>query len=226
MMARDVALSLSGEALFSGVPKPEQGGRVASESTPPPPSGGNLKYGIVGVVLIVATVGLWFGMQSCEEPPPTTPTVQGEVDAGLDRAALLADDDLVFPDPVPDAGPPPDAAQRVRYVTRYVGGGGGQWSCRGDVDSAAANRALAARSLQFRNCYERRLKVNQTLSGRVQLQVRIGRDGNVSGVRTGGSLRDAQVLSCVRSTAQRIRFPRPTGGCAVVSVPFDFTPQN
>ncbi len=201
---------------------------MASESTPPPPGGSNLTYGIIGVVLIGAAAGLWFGMQSCEgETTSPVAEVDTPTDAGPPAPPPPSDDDLIFPDPVEDAGPPPDAARRIRYVTRYVGGGGGgAFNCRGDIDSAAANRAIRSRSLQFRNCYERRLKVNQTLTGRVQLQVRIGRDGNVSGVRTGGSLRDAQVLSCVRSTAQRIRFPRPRGGCAVVAVPFDFTPQN
>ena len=185
-------------------------------------------YAIIGVVLIGAAAALWFGMQSCQGETGDTPVANVDAlpDAGPPEPPPPADDDLIFPDPVEDAGPPPDAARRIRYVTRYVGGGGGAFNCHGNIDSAAANRALRSRNLQFRNCYERRLKVNQTLTGRVQLQVRIGRDGNVSGVRTGGSLRDAQVLSCVRSTAQRIRFPRPTGGCAVVAVPFDFTPQN
>lgn len=197
---------------------------MASESAPPaPPGGGNLKYGIIGVVLILASVGVWFGMQSCEGPPP--PPVATVMDAGVPEPEVVIDDSLIMPDELPDAALP-DAGTRIRYVTRYVGGGGGDWSCSGDIDQAAANRALAANSLQFRNCYERRLKVNQTLSGRVQLQVRVGRDGAASGVRTGGTLQDAEVLSCVRNIAQRIRFPRPTGNCAVVAVPFDFTPQN
>jgi hypothetical protein len=105
-------------------------------------------------------------------------------------------------------------------------GGGGDWSCSGDIDQAGANRALAASNLQFRNCYERRLKVNNTLEGRVNLQMRVGRNGRVDAVRTGGSLNDAQVLSCVRGIAQRITFTVPSGGgCAVVAAPFNFTPR-
>lgn len=196
-----------------------------SETNPPPtPGGGNLKYGIIGGVLIVATIAIWFGMQSCEEPPPVAPVA--EVDAGVGRSMALVDDDLVIPEPTPDSGPPVDAAVRIRYVTRYVGGGGGNWNCSGDIDATAARRALSQYNLQFRNCYERRLKVNNTLAGRVTLQMRVGRTGAVSGVRAGGSLRDAQVLSCVRNIAQRITFPNPTGGCAVVSAPFNFTPRH
>jgi hypothetical protein len=204
---------------------------VTSESSPPPPiggGGGNLKYGIIGVVLIGAAAAVWFGMKGCEEDPQpqaATPTV---VDAGapVERSTALADDDLLIPELEPDAGPPPDAGRRVRYVTRYVGGGGGSWACNGQIDPGRARAALSQHNLQFRNCYERRLKVNQTLEGRVSVQMRVGRNGRVTAVRTGGTLRDAQVLSCVRSIAQRIEFPQPSGGCAVVAAPFNFTPRR
>jgi hypothetical protein len=197
-----------------------------SESVAPPASGGggNLKYGIVGVVLIVAAIAVWFGMRGCEEGPPgpvATP------DAGtVDRNEALADDDLYIPEPEPDAGPEEDAGPpRIRYVTRYVGGGG-DWSCSGEIDATAARNTLSQYNLQFRNCYERRLKVNNTLEGRVNLQMRVGRNGRVDAVRTGGSLNDAQVLSCVRGIAQRITFTVPSGGgCAVVAAPFNFTPR-
>lgn len=199
---------------------------MASESTaPPPPGGGNLKYGIIGVVLILAAVGLWFGMQSCEGDGGPTADATQATDAGPPPAPP-PDPDLIMPDELPDAGGPVDAGgPRIRYVTRYTGGGGA-FNCSGDIDAAGAATAMREHQLQFRNCYERRLKVNQTLSGSIQLQVRVGRDGAVTGVRTGGSLRDPQVLSCVRTIAQRIRFPRPTGGCAVVGQPFDFTPRE
>ncbi|MCA9609862.1 MAG: AgmX/PglI C-terminal domain-containing protein [Myxococcales bacterium] len=170
-------------------------------------------------------MAVWFGMQSCEEPAPVAPVAEAAMDAGVEAPPVIEDPNLILPDELPDSALP-DAGTRIRYVTRYVGGGGGSWSCAGDIDQAAASRAVAANNLQFRNCYERRLKVNQTLSGRITLQVRVGRDGAATGVRTGGSLNDPEVASCVRAIAQRIRFPRPTGGCAVVAVPFDFTPQN
>ena len=81
--------------------------------------------------------------------------------------------------------------------------------------------------MQFRNCYERRLKVNSTLEGRVSVQMRVNRSGAVDAVQVGGTLRDSQVLSCVRQTANRIRFPAVQNGrCAVVSAPFNFTAQR
>lgn len=200
------------------------GGNVAESNAPSPRGGGNLKYGIIGAVLILAAIAIWFLMQRCEGPPPVVEPPAP--DAGIVRQTSLVDDDLVIPVPEPDAGPAVDAGpRRIRYVTRYVGGGG-SWDCSGSIDATAAQNALAEYNLQFRNCYERRLKVNNHLEGRVTLQVRVGRNGAVSAVRTGGSLNDAQVLSCVRGIAQRITFPNPTGGCAVVSAPFNFTPRR
>lgn len=202
---------------------------MSSESSPPPvvSGGGNVKYGVIGVVLIGAAVALWFGMKGCEERPPSV--VQPEQpDAGvaIERPTTLVEDDLLLPELEPDAGPPPDAGQRIRYVTRYVGGGGGNWSCDGQIDPARARAALSGHNLQFRNCYERRLKVNNTLEGRVNVEMRVDRNGSVTAVRTGGTLRDPEVLSCVRSIAQRISFPQPNGGCAVVAAPFNFTPRR
>lgn len=200
---------------------------MASDSTAPPPTGGgNAKYAIIGVVLLAAAAAVWFGMQSCEGPPPE-PVADATPDAGpgVDRSTTV-DDDMILPDDEPDAGPGPDSGPRVRYVTRYVGGGGGNWSCSGTMDRAAAGRALSENRLQFRNCYERRLKVNNTLEGNVSLQVRVGRDGSVTGVRTGGSLRDPPTLACIRGIAQRIHFPQPQGGCAVAATTIRLTPQR
>lgn len=206
---------------------------MASETNPPPQSsgGGNVTYGIIGVVLLGGAAALYFGMKGCEDEPP--PVATAEVDAGapVERSTALADDDLVLPDELePDAGPPPDAGpRRVRYVTRYVGGGGGggNWNCTGQLDASRAQAALAQSNLQFRNCYERRLKVNNTLEGRVNVQMRVTSNGSVDAVSVGGSLRDSEVLSCVRNIARRIQFPPVTGGrCATVAAPFNFTPQR
>ena len=50
----------------------------------------------------------------------------------------------------------------------------------------------------------------------------------VTGVRTGGTMRDRNVLSCARNVARQIRFPSgPSGGsCAVINVPLNFTPRR
>lgn len=106
-------------------------------------------------------------------------------------------------------------------------GGGGSWNCSGNIPAAAARSVLASRNLEFRNCYERRLKVNNTLEGRVNVRMRVSHTGAVDAVQVGGTMHDSQVLSCVRTLARRVQFPAPQGGrCAVVAAPFNFTPRN
>lgn len=195
---------------------------MATESTPPPPSGGNVKYAVIGLLLLAAAGGVWFAMKSGKggegvaEVPDAGPS--------LERSTSLAEQALVIPDPEPDAGPEIDAGPpRKRIVYRYERG---TWECSGEVDAAAARRVINQNRRQVRNCYERQLKTNHTLSGSLNLQLKIGRDGSVQGARVGGSLRDPAVFACVRQLAQSWTFPAPTGGnCAVISAPFNMTPQ-
>src|SRR5690349_10213996 len=100
-------------------------------------------------------------MKSCEdEGGPGVAENTARPDAGgAERPTSLGDEDLFIPEPEVDAGPLTDAGgPRIRYVTRYEGGGGGgNWNCSGDIPVAAVQSTIAENRLQFRNCYERRL---------------------------------------------------------------------
>ncbi|MCG8554153.1 MAG: AgmX/PglI C-terminal domain-containing protein [Proteobacteria bacterium] len=79
---------------------------------------------------------------------------------------------------------------------------------------------------RVRTCYERRLKVNNALQGTIALRLRVDAGGRVAATQASGSLRDNEVFSCVRNLAKEWQFPPPEGGdCAVVAVPFNFTPK-
>ena len=61
----------------------------------------------------------------------------------------------------------------------------------------------------------------------VSVKICVDAGGAVDGVQVGGSLRDRDVFSCVRSIAMQMRFPRVEGGsCAVVNVPYSFSPRE
>ena len=194
---------------------------MATESTPPPQSSGNVKYGIIGLLLIAAAGGVWFAMNmGGDEAPPALP------DAGVvERPTAIAESALVIPDPEPDAGPQIDAGPpRKRIVYRYVAG---DWECSGAIPAAAAQAVINENRRQVRNCYERQLKTNHTLAGNLSLRVRVGQNGQVTAAAAGGSLRDPAVFSCVQNLARSWRFPAPTGGnCAVISAPFNLTPRE
>ncbi len=178
---------------------------------------------MIGVALL-ALAGLGYCLMNQGETPPDT-SVAGVPDAAVpQRSTALVDDTLEIPEEepdawlfVPDAGPLP--RQRVSSV--------GSWECNGELDRAALQSAIAEYSPQIQNCYERRLKAQPFLQGNMSLQMRVMQAGTVDAVQVGGSLRDREVFACVRNVAQRMRFARVTGGnCAVVSVPFSFTPRQ
>jgi len=180
-----------------------------------------MKYGILGLLLLLAAGGIyWFTRPA---PPPVV-AVETAVDAGVVQPPPAFQPDLVIPDEEPDAGPP-DAApikRRIVYVDRRD-----SWDCSGNIPVAAVRSVISQERRQVRNCYERRLKVNNTLQGNVNVRVRVGATGNVSAVQVGGSLSDREVFSCVRSLANHWSFPAPSGGrCAVIAAPFNLTPRH
>ncbi len=196
---------------------------MASESTPPPPQGGGARYAIAGVAL--AAVAL-LGYCLLQPPPPVAP-VTGPADSGVSRSTSLVEDEMTIPDPEPDAGPTPDAFVPTEPVHHTTHVAAGSWDCTGEIDASAIRHVFEQYNPQIRNCYERGLKGNPMLQGAMTLQIKVGADGRVEGTQVGGSLRDRDVFSCVRQISTRMQFPRVSGGaCAVVQVPYSFTPQQ
>jgi hypothetical protein len=148
----------------------------------------------------------------------------------VDRSTALVEDDLEIPEIEPDV-PPPDAGVVAVEPTTRPGRGPrpitGEWDCTGNLSRDAVASVVRGFDAQIRSCYERRLKANPLLQGTMSLSVKVSADGGVEGVQVGGSLRDRDVFSCVRTVAMRMRFPRVEGGsCAVVNVPYSFTPEE
>lgn len=194
---------------------------MAVNSTMPPPSSGGLTYAIVGLGLAAATIAMFF-LMDCGEKTPVMPVV----DAGkpVERSTALADDDFAIstldevdagaPEPVEEPQP-----EKVRKARRQV-------SCSGTLEASAIQAVVARNRAQVRSCYERALKSNNLLQGRLNVRLTVGTGGRVSNVGIGGSLRDPAVSQCVRALASRWSFPSPTGGCVMVEVPFSLTPRN
>ncbi len=93
------------------------------------------------------------------------------------------------------------------------------------LDRAIIQRILRAYLPRIRYCYERRLRVNPNLRGRLLVSFTIDGAGRVSQVRSAGL--DPGVGSCVEQVVRIMRFPRPQGGGVVnVRYPFIFTPSS
>jgi hypothetical protein len=167
---------------------------------------------------------VWCVTQPDESTPAPTTTA---VDAGTaERSTALVEDEFEIPELEPDAGPPPDAGQVA--TTRVVREADRSWdSCTGEIAAAAARQVIQEHNGQIRNCYERQLKQNPSLEGTMTLSLRVGADGRVSGTQVGGTLRDRDVFACVRGVSSQMRFPAPGGrDCALVQVPFNFSPRR
>jgi outer membrane biosynthesis protein TonB len=93
----------------------------------------------------------------------------------------------------------------------------------GELDPAMVAKEVRSRLGAIKACYERALKRNPTLSGKVVIHWTITQAGTVSGVDVEqDTLGDAEVASCIKALVARWRFPAPSGGSVDVSFPFVF----
>lgn len=196
---------------------------MATTSAPPPPAGGNLKYVAIGLLFLLAAGGLWLAVGKQEPAPEGT----GPGPSGPARVNPMAQPDLALEEPVAE----PDAAVAVAPVEegpkkRPSGGPRAEeWDCTGDLKGAVS--VINEQRAQVRACYERRLKVNNILQGDLRVKLKVGANGKVLTSTVTGSLNDAEVNSCVRKLAAGWEFEAPSGGsCAVLQVPFQFSPKN
>jgi hypothetical protein len=192
---------------------------VPATSQPPakPASSGSLKYVLVGLLFLGAAAGVWMiGLRPPAPAPAPAPTPKEP-----ERANPLADQGLVLEE---EPAPEPEAPVEEPTKQKSSRPKAGEWECSGDL--AGATAVINENRTQIRSCYERRLKVNNLLQGDVRLRVKVGTTGKVVATATAGSLRDAEVLGCMRNIAQGWSFGVPQGGnCAVLSIPFKFSPK-
>jgi len=100
-----------------------------------------------------------------------------------------------------------------------------------EVDSQDCDRNLISRSVKgkiksIQACYERELKRNPSLKGKVVVRFTIGETGRVSEVEIEeDSLRNDQVVACIRSTIRMWTFPIKDTECPV-AYPFVFAPAS
>jgi len=96
----------------------------------------------------------------------------------------------------------------------------------GKIDTKAVKRVFNMHVNAMKKCYERELKRNPGLEGKVKLQVVIKSDGKVGGASVKGvSLRNQKINSCMEREARGMKFPKPTGGAVTVANPYTFTPD-
>lgn len=107
-------------------------------------------------------------------------------------------------------------------------GTGGDIGGSGDFDSSLVVAMIKKRIGAIRACYEKELRRNPTLAGKVTIEFTIQPQGNVTSVKVGANTTgDDNVATCVKTAVGLFRFnPGPEGGSVSFSYPFVFAPQS
>jgi hypothetical protein len=96
-------------------------------------------------------------------------------------------------------------------------------SIDGELDMNIVVKEVRQRIGAIKACYERALKRNPNLSGKILIRWTITPAGTVTGIDVDqDTLGDSEVANCIKSLIRGWRFPAPAGGSVEVSYPFLF----
>ncbi|MCP4196045.1 MAG: energy transducer TonB [Proteobacteria bacterium] len=96
----------------------------------------------------------------------------------------------------------------------------------GDLSPQEVAKVVNRRIGAIKGCYERALRRNPNLEGKITVRFTISGSGKVSTARTTLNELSPEVGNCIVSAFKRFRFPQPDGGALTVEYPFLFTPSN
>jgi hypothetical protein len=96
----------------------------------------------------------------------------------------------------------------------------------GTVDAGAVARVLRRELGGIRACYERELRNNPTLSGRLSVSFTLGASGRAINASTNGLPAAPAVGTCVTSRVRGLVFPAVADGTVSFTFPFTFDPGN
>jgi outer membrane biosynthesis protein TonB len=191
-----------------------------SESTvpKPPQSSSGALYVIAAIALVAAIGGLvCWKMKGANEGPapvviaPPVPTATG----------------LLEPPPPPPPEEPSAAAAESAPARRATVATASCGKCSGTIN-AALTSAMSARAGSARPCYERALRVNSALQGKLTVSVKVDPQGNVCGASIAqDAIHSPEVSNCVTGMFRSARFPAPSGGsCVELQIPLSFVPRE
>ncbi len=97
----------------------------------------------------------------------------------------------------------------------------------GFCDRKKIRSSMRRRAAGFKFCYERELRLNKNLKGRVVVRFTIGASGKLQGTPSisSSTLKHGGVHRCLIKNIKRVRFTKPEGGTCTVRWPFKFRPR-
>jgi TonB family protein len=97
----------------------------------------------------------------------------------------------------------------------------------GSLDPAKISSVVRRRLAAIKGCYERSLRRNPDLQGKISVRFTIGPTGAVVEISVeSNTMGDEEVARCIVSVMRGWRFPKPEGGSVTVAYPFIFTAKG
>jgi hypothetical protein len=192
----------------------------------PRSEGGNTKYTIIGLLLLLGGgVGIYAATRPTQVTPP--PSANAGPDAGImaPPPTPTVGATIELPPDEPDAAVAPantnNGAPRIRYVNRYVD------ACPGTLtDPAGVQRVAQSNFGALRACYERELRVNPQLRGGLTARMMINTAGHVQDVNVSTRMNSRPLVECVKAQLRRLTVPPSRGGCANYDLSYNFSPRE
>jgi hypothetical protein len=159
---------------------------------------------VVGAVLVA-----WKVEVSRGGPPRKAPPIQASLGSG--------------PPPKGDPSALPPAMAAAAPATKESTAKTPPAAADGQLDPDVVSKGVAARIGAVKGCYERALKDDPKLEGKILARWTITATGSVSEIAIDeDTVKSSAVAGCVRAVIARWHFPAPRGGAVEVSFPFVF----
>lgn len=113
-----------------------------------------------------------------------------------------------------------EASDEVKVKVK-VGGSLGSAMGTGKIDKNAVAKVFRRRQGAIRTCYERALKVNPNVEGKITVQFTIGPAGRITSIDvTSNTTSDGSIGKCIVDKVKGWRFDPPENGSVTFSYPF------
>ena len=94
----------------------------------------------------------------------------------------------------------------------------------GSLDSGSIAKVVQKRMKSIQGCYNKELKRDPSLKGKVEIEFTIGENGRIEEALTvGNTMGNKTVANCILRMLKRWKFPKPDGGSVTVVFPFIFS---
>jgi hypothetical protein len=184
----------------------------------PPTSSSGALYIVAAILLVAVIVALIVIKLKGSGDEASAPTA----------SAPTGTSPPTFAEPPPPPPPPAEEEAHADAGSKSVVGTYNPCpaKCSGTGNSALST-AISSRAGAARPCYERALRVNSALQGKLMVSVRVDPQGNVCGASVSqDAIHSPEVTNCVLGIFRSAKFPAPTGGCAEYQVPLSFVPRE